>query len=197
MPFDLGDAAGRAGAHFTSGGMLDVWIIAASLVVPQRAFCFWTNLTTGLVPRSRQSGLGHRSLPCAAEGTTVLADYSRYLEGSRPPWPHRLGRVIDHVGLLLEGTSRELKASVGGFSRLQVASANGRANETRPVFVLQRWLGRFVDLDPDVLRPADHQSAPVDYYWFRRPWPLWWLQDSHRRRIRAHPAEPGRRIPSP
>jgi ABC-2 type transport system ATP-binding protein len=82
--------------------------IAASLVVTPELL-FLDEPTTGLDPRSRNQVWDIvRSI--AAEGTTVLLT-TQYLEEA-DRLAHRLA-VIDHGKLIAEGTSRELKASVG------------------------------------------------------------------------------------
>jgi ABC-2 type transport system ATP-binding protein len=99
--------------------------IAASLVVTPELL-FLDEPTTGLDPRSRNQ-VWDIVRAIAAEGTTVLLT-TQYLEEA-DRLADRLA-VIDHGRLIAEGTSRELKASVGG-STLHVRSRPG-APSRRP-----------------------------------------------------------------
>lgn len=106
--FDLADAAKRQVRTF-SGGMRRRLDIAASLIVTSEIL-FLDEPTTGLDPRSRNQ-VWDIVRGIAAEGTTVLLT-TQYLEEA-----DRLAdrmAVIDHGRVIAEGTSRELKASVGG-----------------------------------------------------------------------------------
>ena len=105
--FGLSDAAGRQVRTF-SGGMRRRIDIAASLVtVPD--ILFLDEPTTGLDPRGRNQvwDLVRR---IANEGTTVLLTTQYLDEADR--LAERLA-VIDHGKVIAEGTSRELKTSVG------------------------------------------------------------------------------------
>lgn len=108
--FDLEDAGSRQIQTY-SGGMRRRIDIAASLVATPEIL-FLDEPTTGLDPRSRNQvwDLVRR---IAGEGTTVLLT-TQYLEEA-----DRLAErmaVIDHGKVIAEGTSRELKASVGASS---------------------------------------------------------------------------------
>jgi ABC-2 type transport system ATP-binding protein len=106
--FDLSEAAGRQVKTF-SGGMRRRLDIAASLIVTSELL-FLDEPTTGLDPRSRNQ-VWDIVRAIAAEGTTVLLT-TQYLEEA-----DRLAdrmAVIDHGKVIAEGTSRELKSSVGG-----------------------------------------------------------------------------------
>ncbi len=106
--FDLTDAAKRQVRTF-SGGMRRRLDIAASLIVTSEIL-FLDEPTTGLDPRSRNQ-VWDIVRAIAANGTTVLLT-TQYLEEA-----DRLAdrmAVIDHGRVIAEGTSKELKASVGG-----------------------------------------------------------------------------------
>jgi ABC-2 type transport system ATP-binding protein len=105
--FGLADAAGRQVRTF-SGGMRRRIDIAASLVT-RPAILFLDEPTSGLDPRSRNQ-VWDLVRQVAADGTTVLLT-TQYLEEA-----DRLAErmaVIDHGKVIAEGTSRDLKSSVG------------------------------------------------------------------------------------
>jgi ABC-2 type transport system ATP-binding protein len=105
--FGLADAAGRQVRTF-SGGMRRRIDIAASLVT-RPEILFLDEPTTGLDPRSRNQ-VWDLVRQIAAEGTTVLLT-TQYLEEA-----DRLAErmaVIDHGRVIAEGTSRDLKSSIG------------------------------------------------------------------------------------
>jgi ABC-2 type transport system ATP-binding protein len=124
--FGLSEAAGRQVRTY-SGGMRRRIDIAASLVtVPE--ILFLDEPTTGLDPRGRNQvwDLVRR---IAAEGTTVLLTTQYLDEADR--LAERMA-VIDHGRVIAEGTSRELKASVGSNAvhvRLADANHGGAARE--------------------------------------------------------------------
>jgi ABC-2 type transport system ATP-binding protein len=119
--FGLADDAGRQVQTY-SGGMRRRIDIAASLVtIPE--ILFLDEPTTGLDPRSRNQvwDLVRR---IADEGTTVLLTTQYLDEADR--LAERMA-VIDHGRVIAEGTSRELKASVGSSAlHLRLASADQR-----------------------------------------------------------------------
>jgi ABC-2 type transport system ATP-binding protein len=106
--FELDEAANRQ-ARTYSGGMRRRLDIAASLIVTSELL-FLDEPTTGLDPRSRGQ-VWDIVRAIAAEGTTVLLTTQYLDEADR--LASRLA-VIDHGRVIAEGTSRELKASVGG-----------------------------------------------------------------------------------
>src|SRR5688572_688337 len=105
--FDLTEAARRQVRTY-SGGMRRRLDIASSLIVTPEIL-FLDEPTTGLDPRSRNQ-VWDMVRDIAAIGTTVLLT-TQYLEEA-DQLADRLA-VIDHGKLIAEGTSRELKASVG------------------------------------------------------------------------------------
>jgi ABC-2 type transport system ATP-binding protein len=121
--FALTEAADRQVRNF-SGGMRRRIDIAASLVT-RPELLFLDEPTTGLDPRSRNQ-VWDLVRQIAADGTTVLLT-TQYLEEA-----DRLAErmaVIDHGRVIAEGTSHELKASIGGNAlRLQLASPEQRAD---------------------------------------------------------------------
>ena len=126
--FDLSEFAAKQ-VRTWSGGMRRKLDIAASLVVTPELL-FLDEPTTGLDPRSRNQVWDIvRSI--AASGTTVLLT-TQYLEEA-DRLADRLA-VIDHGKLIDEGTSRELKSSVGR-NTLHV-----RLDEAAPVADAERIL---------------------------------------------------------
>jgi ABC-2 type transport system ATP-binding protein len=111
--FGLSEASTRQVRTF-SGGMRRRLDIAASFVVTPEVL-FLDEPTTGLDPRSRGQ-VWDIVRAISAEGTTVLLT-TQYLEEA-DRLADRLA-VIDHGRLIAEGTSRDLKASVGS-NMLQV-----------------------------------------------------------------------------
>ncbi|MBW3567749.1 MAG: ATP-binding cassette domain-containing protein [Proteobacteria bacterium] len=139
--FELADAAKRQVRTF-SGGMRRRLDIAASLVLTSEIL-FLDEPTTGLDPRSRNQ-VWDIVRAIAAEGTTVLLT-TQYLEEA-DRLANRLA-VIDHGRLIAEGTSRELKRSVGGSTlHVQVADT-ARRNEAESL--LRGMFGDDVHDDTD------------------------------------------------
>jgi ABC-2 type transport system ATP-binding protein len=124
--FGLTDAAGRQVMTY-SGGMRRRIDIAASLVAIPKVL-FLDEPTTGLDPRSRNQ-VWELVRRIASEGTTVLLTTQYLDEADR--LAERLA-VVDHGKVIAEGTSRELKASVGSSAmhvRLASAEQRGLAQE--------------------------------------------------------------------
>ena len=134
--FGLADAGGRQVRTY-SGGMRRRVDIAASLVaIPE--LLFLDEPTTGLDPRSRNQ-VWELVRRIAAEGTTVLLTTQYLDEADR--LAERMA-VIDHGRVIAEGTSRELKASIGANAlRLRLASADQRP---RALEIAGRVLGEGV-----------------------------------------------------
>jgi ABC-2 type transport system ATP-binding protein len=131
--FDLSDAAGRQVRTF-SGGMRRRIDIAASLVTNPEIL-FLDEPTTGLDPRSRNQ-VWDLVRKIAAEGTTVLLT-TQYLEEA-DRLAERLA-VIDHGKVIAEGTSRDLKSSVGTSAlQLQLVKPDQRSEAQA---VVTRLLG--------------------------------------------------------
>jgi ABC-2 type transport system ATP-binding protein len=139
--FGLAEAAKRQ-ARTYSGGMRRRLDIAASLVVTPDVL-FLDEPTSGLDPRSRNQ-VWDIVRAIAAEGTTVLLT-TQYLEEA-DRLADRLA-VIDHGKLIAEGTSRELKASVGA-STLHVRLANAEQRAEAEMLLAKA-------LDTAVLRGGD------------------------------------------
>ncbi|PSM43496.1 daunorubicin/doxorubicin resistance ABC transporter ATP-binding protein DrrA [Streptomyces dioscori] len=153
--FDLTDAAGRQSKTF-SGGMRRRLDIAASLVITPDLL-FLDEPTTGLDPRSRNQ-VWDSVRAMVALGTTILLT-TQYLDEA-DQLADRIA-VIDHGRVIAEGTTGELKASVGT-GALHVRLVNA---ETRPeaAQLLTRALASpvFQESDPFALsvRTDDHERV--------------------------------------
>lgn len=139
--FDLTESAAKQVRTY-SGGMRRRLDIAASLVVTPELL-FLDEPTTGLDPRSR-SQVWDIVRTIAAGGTTVLLT-TQYLEEA-DRLADRLA-VIDHGRIIAEGTSRELKSSVGSNAlHLRLEDAERRDEAER---ILHRVLGTSVHTGSD------------------------------------------------
>ncbi len=137
--FDLADAAKRQVSTF-SGGMRRRLDVAAGLVVTPEVV-FLDEPTTGLDPRSRNQ-VWDIVRAIADQGTTVLLTTQYMEEADR--LAERLA-VIDHGKVIAEGTSAELKESVGT-NTLRVRVYRSHERE-----LAQRMLEEAMDLD---IRPG-------------------------------------------
>ena len=131
--FGLDDASKRLVRTY-SGGMRRRIDIAASLVLSPEVL-FLDEPTTGLDPRSRNQ-VWDIIRGIAGQGTTVLLT-TQYLEEA-DRLAERLA-VIDHGKLIAEGTSRDLKASVGA-NALHVRFARPE-EQAKAKQVIHRTLG--------------------------------------------------------
>lgn len=150
--FGLSEAAGRQAKNY-SGGMRRRLDIAASIVVTPDLL-FLDEPTTGLDPRSRNQ-VWDIVRTLVSRGTTVLLT-TQYLDEA-DQLADRIA-VIDHGKVIAEGTSGELKASVGSgalYVRL-------RDPEQRPEaeLILSRGLGVSVRLESDPAALSMRVSDP-------------------------------------
>ena len=139
--FGLEDAAGRQVKTY-SGGMRRRLDISASIVVTPDLI-FLDEPTTGLDPRSRNQ-VWDIVRALVEQGTTVLLT-TQYLEEA-DQLADRIS-IIDHGRVIAEGTSAELKASVGSAS-LHVRLVDP-ADRPEARAVLERSLDTEVQLESD------------------------------------------------
>ena len=151
--FGLAEAAGRQVQTY-SGGMRRRIDIAASLVsVPE--ILFLDEPTTGLDPRGRTQ-VWELVRRIAAAGTTVLLTTQYLDEADR--LAERLA-VVDHGRVIAEGTSRELKASVGANAlHVRLANADQRALAQE---IVERVLGDGVLPVTEPLEVAARLETPA------------------------------------
>ena len=150
--FGLADAAGRQVLTY-SGGMRRRIDVAASLVtVPE--ILFLDEPTTGLDPRSR-SQVWELVRRIAAAGTTVLLTTQYLDEADR--LAERMA-VVDHGRVIAEGTSRELKASVGSNAlHVRLGNAEQRAQAQE---IVTRVLGNGVLPSTEPAEVAARLTSP-------------------------------------
>lgn len=139
--FGIAEAADRQVKHF-SGGMRRRLDIAASILrMPD--LLFLDEPTTGLDPRSRGQ-VWEIIRMLVAGGTTVLLT-TQYLEEA-DQLADRIA-VVDHGRIIAEGTSADLKASVGsGVLHVRLEDATRRDDAHR---LLAGWFGDGVHVDGD------------------------------------------------
>jgi ABC-2 type transport system ATP-binding protein len=146
--FGLVEAADRLVKEY-SGGMRRRLDIAASIVTTPRLL-FLDEPTTGLDPRSRNQ-VWDIVRALVGAGTTVLLT-TQYLEEA-DQLADRIA-IIDHGKVIAEGTSSELKASVGsGGLRVRLRVADHRSEAEA---ILARTLSTTVLLESD---PAELSAA--------------------------------------
>jgi len=139
--FGLTDAADKQVKNYSGGMRRRIDIAASILKTPD--VLFLDEPTTGLDPRSRNQVWDIVRI-IVAQGTTVLLT-TQYLDEA-DQLASRIA-VIDHGKVIAEGTTGELKASVGAGSihvRLRDAAQRPRAHQ-----LLATVLGPAIQLDPD------------------------------------------------
>ncbi len=160
--FGLAEAAGRQVKKF-SGGMRRKLDIAAGLVVTPDLL-FLDEPTTGLDPRSRNQ-VWEIVRAIVVDGTTVLLT-TQYLDEA-DQLADRIA-VIDHGKIIAEGTSGQLKASVGsGAVHVRLLDPEQRPEAER---VLSQALAVPVHLESDpaalsarvAASPTAHQTGERD-----------------------------------
>jgi len=150
--FDLADAGDRP-AHTYSGGMRRRLDLASSLLTRPRIM-FLDEPTTGLDPRSRNE-IWAIVRELVRDGTTVLLT-TQYLDEA-DQLADRIA-VIDRGKVIAEGTSGELKASVGaGALHVRVRDPEQRTEGQQ---LLSRTLGVEVHLDSDPVALTASVSDP-------------------------------------
>jgi ABC-2 type transport system ATP-binding protein len=149
--FGLADSGGRL-ARTYSGGMRRRLDLAASLVALP-AVLFLDEPTTGLDPRGRLE-MWEMIAELVAGGITLLLT-TQYLEEA-DQLADRIA-VIDHGRVIAEGTSRELKARVGG-ERLEIAVARGGSLDAAAAILARHGAGA-PHADPELR----HVSVPVSH----------------------------------
>jgi ABC-2 type transport system ATP-binding protein len=150
--FELADAANRQVETY-SGGMRRKLDIAGSIVI-NPDLMFLDEPTTGLDPRSRNQ-VWEIIRALVAQGTTALLT-TQYLDEA-DQLANRIA-VIDHGTVIAEGTSGELKASVGaGALHVRLRDPEQRSEGQQ---VLSRTLGVPVHPDSDAAALTASVSDP-------------------------------------
>ena len=139
--FDLSDAASKQVKAY-SGGMRRRLDIAASLIVTPGVL-FLDEPTTGLDPRARQD-VWRMIRTLADAGVTILLT-TQYLDEA-DELAARIA-VIDHGKKIAEGTSRELKATIGAKSLHVAVADSARLDEAEKLLKLH--LGGSVQRNAD------------------------------------------------
>jgi ABC-2 type transport system ATP-binding protein len=149
--FDLTEAANRAVKTY-SGGMRRRLDLSASLI-GQPTVLFLDEPTTGLDPNARAM-MWEIVRGLAADGTTVLLT-TQYLEEA-DQLAARIA-VIDGGRVIAEGTSDELKASVGG-ERLEISLASGQDVQAAAIALKPYAIGDIKEDESSLSLPV----APTD-----------------------------------
>jgi ABC-2 type transport system ATP-binding protein len=176
--FDLTDAAGRAVKTY-SGGMRRRLDLAASLI-GRPDLLFLDEPTTGLDPRSR-TVLWDIIRELAAEGRSLLLT-TQYLEEA-DQLADRIA-VVDAGRVIAEGTSDQLKATIGG-ERIEVTLTRGtdlaaaaaavKEHATSPVRVdaerrkVEAPVSASAGMTTGVVRSLDAAGVAVDSVTVHRP----------------------------
>lgn len=147
--FGLADAPKKPISQF-SGGMRRRLDLAASLIA-HPPLIFLDEPTTGLDPRTRAQ-MWDTIRRLVAAGSTVLLT-TQYLDEA-DQLADRVA-VIDHGRVVAEGTTDELKASVGT-SSLQLRVADGADLDDAAVVI-----GRVLDARPIIARESALLTAPM------------------------------------
>ncbi|MBW8764148.1 MAG: ATP-binding cassette domain-containing protein [Microbacterium sp.] len=150
--FGLAEAARRPLKDF-SGGMRRRLDLAASLIA-QPPLIFLDEPTTGLDPRTRGQ-MWDTIRELVATGSTVLLT-TQYLDEA-DQLADRIA-VIDHGKVVAEGTSDELKASVGA-SSLQLRLEDA-ADTADALTAIERMLGVRGTLSPEAARITAPMADP-------------------------------------
>ncbi|GGF28380.1 ATP-binding cassette domain-containing protein [Subtercola lobariae] len=155
--FGLTEAAKRPLKNF-SGGMRRRLDLAASLIA-QPPLIFLDEPTTGLDPRTRAQ-MWETIRDLVSSGSTVLLT-TQYLDEA-DQLADRIA-VIDRGTVVAEGTTDELKSSIGS-SSLQVRLTDPKEVESARE-VIERVLGATAVVSPEgsrITAPMEHVSAVTD-----------------------------------
>lgn len=154
--FDLADAGDR-GIKGYSGGMRRRLDLAASLI-GHPSVLFLDEPTTGLDPRSR-IGMWEVINELVKDGTTVLLT-TQYLEEADQLASKIV--VLDHGSVIAQGTSDELKASVGG-DRIELVIADGnQINQTvETISSIGSGKSRIDEISKRILIPVSGGSKAI------------------------------------
>ncbi|MFQ6398486.1 ATP-binding cassette domain-containing protein [Nocardia sp. KC 131] len=148
--FDLTEAASKPLKNF-SGGMRRRLDLAASLIATP-PLLFLDEPTTGLDPRTRAQ-MWETIRRLVREGATVLLT-TQYLDEA-DQLADRVA-VIDHGKVIADGTTDELKASVGGSSLHLTLVDRAQLDEAR------RVVGDFLDTEVQITPETGRLTAPLD-----------------------------------